>query len=304
MELATESLLQFYERTKQQAPADLLANGSVSHFIVKPRTYLNRCTPYNRRDYYKICLIKGKGIYKYDGKAVQVDGSIVSFSCPTRPSSWESTTEKQEGYYCLFNDAFLLNTIRQEVRYQSPLFNESLYAVLKLDKQALEKFSRYFADMESLLESNYIYKFDMIRSILQMLILEGVRLQNNDVTKYITTDRTVSRFFELLNRQFPVDSPENPLQLVTPASYATQLNVHVNHLNNMVKKSTGKTTSEVIRERVIAEAKALLVNTAWDAAEIAYSLGFEYPSHFNKYFKQHSGSTPLLFREQARTVVA
>lgn len=40
------------------------------------------------------------------------------------------------------------------------------------------------------------------------------------------------------------------------------------------------------------------MNTDWDAAEIAYSLGFLYPSHFNKYFKQYTGTTPLLFRKK------
>ncbi len=105
-------------------------------------------------------------------------------------------------------------------------------------------------------------------------------------------DRLVNSFYSLLNQQFPVDSPENSLKLLTPAHFADQLHVHVNHLNSVVKKFSGKSTRTIIHERIVTEAKALLRNTNWNIAEIAYSLGFEYPSHFNKYFKQFASVAP------------
>ncbi len=72
--------------------------------------------------------------------------------------------------------------------------------------------------------------------------------------------------------------------------------MHVNHLNSVIKKNTGKSTSVIIHDRMVAEAKALLRNTSWNVAEIAYALGFAYPSHFNKYFKKFTEVTPLEFR--------
>jgi AraC family transcriptional regulator, transcriptional activator of pobA len=106
----------------------------------------------------------------------------------------------------------------------------------------------------------------------------------------------VNGFFNLLNGQFPVVSAEHGLDLLTPADFAQQLHVHVNHLNSTVKKHTGKTTRDLIHERVIAEAKTLLRNTDWNVSEIAYALGFGYPSHFNKYFRQAAGLSPMDFR--------
>jgi AraC-like DNA-binding protein len=64
----------------------------------------------------------------------------------------------------------------------------------------------------------------------------------------------------------------------------------------MVKKHTGKTTRALIHERVITEAKTLLRHTDWNVSEIAYALGFEYPSHFNKYFRQATSLSPLDYR--------
>ena len=142
----------------------------------------------------------------------------------------------------------------------------------------------------------------MIRNVLHLLILEGIRLQSHlrEDHPVKPTHRIVTSFFDLLNKQFPVDSPENPLTLISPSHYAAQLHVHVNHLNAIVKKHTGKSTTTILKERIVAEAKTLLSNTDWAVSEVAYSLGFEYPSHFNNYFKQYTSITPLAFREQHR----
>jgi AraC-like DNA-binding protein len=71
----------------------------------------------------------------------------------------------------------------------------------------------------------------------------------------------------------------------------------------VIKKHTSKTTRTIIHERVIFEAKTLLQNTDWNIAEIAYALGFEYPSHFNKYFKQFTSLTPKEFRSKTTALL-
>jgi len=301
MQIGTETLLEFYQRTNQQMPADLLSKTNVSHFNVKERTCLNKLTPYNRRDYYKICLIIGQGVHTAAGKETLIENRGIIFSNPSVPLSYHATSASQSGFYCLFNDTFLLNSIRQDIRYRSALFNPAVPAVIPLSVEQSERFINLYREMEALLASQYFYRYDMIRNLLQIMILEGIHLQG-PVQQENANDRLITRFFSVLNQQFPVDSPENPLRLLTPAAYADQLHIHVNYLNNVMKKATGKTTREIIHERIVEEAKTLLLNTDWDAAQIAYTLGFEYPSHFNKYFKQNTGTTPLLFRSHLKQV--
>lgn len=252
MSTAIETLAQFYKRTNQEIPSELVAAGpNTGHFNVRQRCYLRKPTPYNRRDYYKVCLITGKGIHISNGVTTQINGSAIILSNPSVPASFEAVCERQGGFYCLFNDTFLQNSVRHDVKYQSALFNENIEPVLHLDEAETEKFRRLFAEMEGLQACSYIYKADMIRSILLVIILETIRIQGL-VADLAAHERLISRFFILLNQQFPVDSPENPLRLLTPASYADQLNIHVNHLNNVVKRSTGKTTREIIHERIIS----------------------------------------------------
>jgi len=80
------------------------------------------------------------------------------------------------------------------------------------------------------------------------------------------------------------------------SDYAKQLNVHVNHLNRAVKETTEKTTTQLIAERFLQEAKVLLKHSAWSVSEIAYALGFTEVTHFNNFFKKHAQISPLKFR--------
>jgi AraC-like DNA-binding protein len=101
---------------------------------------------------------------------------------------------------------------------------------------------------------------------------------------------------ELLERQFPIESPNRPLSLKTAKDYAENLSVHVNYLNRSVKEVTGKTTTTHISERIVNEAKAILQHTKWSISEIAYALGFEYPTYFNNFFKKQTGASPSSVR--------
>jgi len=101
----------------------------------------------------------------------------------------------------------------------------------------------------------------------------------------------------LLERQFPLERAGDSLTLRTANDFASHLSVHINYLNRTVKEMTGKSTSVHIAERIIAEAKALLLHTDCTVAEIADVLGFEYPTYFNNYFKRLTGTTPTSFRK-------
>jgi len=111
--------------------------------------------------------------------------------------------------------------------------------------------------------------------------------------------RITNVFLELLERQFPIESPDLPLELKAAQDYANQLSVHVNHLNRSIKEVTGKSTTTHIAERIVSEAKALLQHTDWTIAEVAYALGFEYPTYFNNYFKRMTGTNPTSLRSVA-----
>ena len=69
-------------------------------------------------------------------------------------------------------------------------------------------------------------------------------------------------------------------------------------MNRAIKEVTGKPTTAHVTERIISEAKSLLQHTDWNIAEIAYALGFEYPTYFNNFFKKMTGTNPKSLRAE------
>ncbi len=81
-----------------------------------------------------------------------------------------------------------------------------------------------------------------------------------------------------------------------PGEYAGLLYITPNHLNALCQDLLGKTAGELIRERVILEAKRLLTNAGMNVTEIASELNFQDNSYFNRFFKKYTGQTPDVFR--------
>ena len=148
------------------------------------------------------------------------------------------------------------------------------------------------------LNSDYAYKFDLLRNYVVELIHYGQKLQPAASIQPVHTAsaRVSSLFIELLERQFPIEQPGQKLNLRTAKDYADRLAVHVNHLNKVLKENTGKTTTDIISSRIVQEAKILLKQTDWNISEIAYSLGFEQVAHFSNFFRKQTSFAPVAFR--------
>ena len=155
-----------------------------------------------------------------------------------------------------------------------------------------------FKKIQKEIASDYAFKYDLLRNYVLELIHYGQKLQPATALHptHNASARIVSLFVELLERQFPIESQQQTLNMRTAKDYADRLAVHVNHLNKVLKENTGRTTSEVISKRIIQEAKILLKQTDWNISEISYTLGFDELAHFSNFFKKHTALTPIAFR--------
>jgi AraC-like DNA-binding protein len=255
---------------------------------------------YSRKDFYKICLTTGKSIIHYADRSFEADGTVLFFGNPHIPYSWETISRTYKGYTVLFSEDFLKLADRSESLQQSPLFKIGGTPILKITEQQREFLNSIFRKMIDEQQTDYTYKDELIRNYINLIIHEALKLQpseNYDKHKNAAS-RITSVFFELLERQFPIESTDRPLQLKTAQDYAKSLSMHVNHLNRSVKEVTGKSTTTHIAERIVTEAKALLQHTDLTIAEVAYALGFEYPTYFNNYFKRMTGTVPSSLRAQ------
>jgi AraC-like DNA-binding protein len=294
-----ETIHEFYARTQAEAVKTPLNNAGTGHFNVFTRETCNG-TPYGRRDFYKVTLIIGKGRLHYADQWLDVDQPALLISNPRAPYSWERFSE-QDGWYCLFTEAFLLPERRQEL-LDSPLFPASGVPVFFVSEQQRREIDAIFALMKREITGDYPRKFDLLRHYLHVLLHYAMKMQPAKRLEQPVSAaaRITHGFFEMLEQQFPIDTTETELQLRTAGDFAEKLNVHVNHLNRALKEVTGKTTTEHIAARVVKEAMALLRHSDWNISQIAYGLGFEYPAYFNIFFKKRTGLTPLEARGPVR----
>lgn len=293
-----ETVNGFYERNADNKGLQCIKTPGVGHFNVFSRADCSTVTPYTRRDYYKISLIIGKGKLHYADKWMDVSQPVLLFSNPMIPYSWEAADGDQKGFFCLFTDHFLHDGNRLGMLHDSPLFRIGRTPVFFVNEDQQTIIMDIFSKMMTEIQSDYLHKYDVLRAYLHLLVHETLKMHpaENFEPYQNASQRVASLFMELLERQFPIDSPERFLRLKSPMDYAERLSIHVNSLNRSVKEITGKTTGQQIASRIVQEAHALLKHTDWNISEIAYGLGFEEPSYFTNYFKKQTGITPNAVR--------
>lgn len=252
---------------------------------------------YNRKDFYKICIITGHNFIQYADKGFDVKGTTLFFGNPMIPYSWENVTQGA-GYTCLFSETFFKGHERSESLQESPLFKIGGTPIFNVDKEKRQFIEQLFQRMLVEQQTQYQFRDDLIRNYINLIIHEALKMQPSEtVVKHKdAASRIAVQFLEILERQFPVEHADQPLELRTAQGFADKLAVHVNHLNRAVKQVTGKSTSTHIAERIITEAKALLLHTDWTVSQIAYALGFDYPTYFNNFFKKMTGTSPTTLR--------
>src|SRR3954464_8763498 len=196
---------------------------------------------YSRKDFYKICMTTGKSIIHYADRSFEAEGTILFFGNPHIPYSWETISTTYVGYTVLFSEEFFKASDRSESLQHSPLFKIGGTPVLKINEQQREFLNTIFRKMIEEQKSDYMYKDDLIRNYINLIIHEALKLQPSehyDQHKNAAS-RLTSVFLELLERQFPVESADSPLRLKTAQDYANALHVHFNYLNRAVKEVTG-----------------------------------------------------------------
>lgn len=296
-----ETLEAFYQHKFDWVPENL--KHELGHFNVfehQPvETGKSGPAPYKRRDFYKIMLVVGNVDMSYADKVISVKKQALFFSAPQIPYTCGNLERIQRGMYCIFNQHFFhkFGDIGQYSVFQ-PAGNH----VFELSDEQVEQVAAVFQKMFVEIQSDYLHKYDVLRNLAFDLLHFAMKMQpaaSSGKLQFNASQRIATLFLELLERQFPIDESHPKINLRSASEFACQLNIHVNHLNRAVKAVTDKTTTQVVGERILQEAKIMLRHSTWNVSEIAYALGFVELTHFNNFFKKHVGVSPLKFRNHS-----
>lgn len=237
-------------------------------------------------------LVYGRNTYDYQ------QGTLV-FLAPGQVAGINSNGEtyQPKGYALVFHPDLIHGTaLGRHIKeytffgYQS---NEALHVSERERKIVLECFSKIQYELEHAIDN---HSKKLIVSNIELFLNYCSRFYER---QFITRDNVhqgiLERFENSLNDYFQGDKPHT-IGLPSVAWCASELHLSASYFGDLIKKETGKIAQEYIQAKVIDVAKERIFDKEKSVSQIAYDLGFKYPQHFTRLFKQRAGYTPNEYR--------
>ncbi|BAT60092.1 HTH-type transcriptional activator RhaS [Variibacter gotjawalensis] len=249
---------------------------------------------HRHRNLFQVMVIEqGGGEMTYESATLPLEGPSINLVPPTIVHGYRFRPETTSGYVVSFTEDVVQSQGERQNDVLGALRRLAQDPVLLLDDNAREKLSglcRAMLDEHLLARPGYRLA---MRAHLALFAVEIVRSaqsrQRSGMVTLRPTDATVDTLRALIEENFRSE------RLV--AFYADKLAMTPDRLNDHVKRTAGVTAGHLIRQRVLTEAKRQLVFTTLAIHDIAYQLAFSDPSHFTRFFRKQTGTTPQAFRE-------
>lgn len=236
-------------------------------------------------------LLYGKHTYDYQ------EGTLVFIAPGQIIGTHSDDLYQPKGYGLAFHPDLIKGTSlgrhMDEYTFFSYQVNEALHISERERQLVLDSFSKIRYELEHAVDK---HSKKLIADLIELLLNYCVRFYDR---QFITRDHVhkgiLERFESLLNDFFSSDKPKS-VGLLSVAYCAAELNLSANYFGDLIKKETGKTAHEYIQLKLMDVAKERILDTSRSVSEIAYELGFKYPQHFTRSFKQYTGVSPQEFR--------
>jgi len=282
-------LLSFTPATENMIPVE------VKRIEALP-THATRPNPHRLAFYVVFWVTAGSGTHYLDFVGNEIRPNSLHFVRPGQVHYWD-IEEEIKGFVIVFESDFLLEKSDQQLLEQLKFFQTiNGVSVLYPSTPDVAWFQNMFERLlQEYSQARFAHTF-ALSSWLRILLIEAQRL----VVAHTATPDVISAEKQLANRYIQLVE-RHAIEEHKVEWYADQLAITVAHLSKSIKNGLGITAGMLLRERIVLEAKRLLVHTDETAAAIALQLNFENASYFGRFFKRHTGQTPRQFRTQIPT---
>ena len=242
--------------------------------------------------FYNIFLFEGNGTVKIDLTEYNFSGKILLFTTPYQFVRFNASEPFDILILQFHGDFYCIEYHKQEVACNGLLFN-NIYVqpFIELNDDGFNEIRALFNKLYKEVSHSDSYSQAVVRAYLQLVLALSSKIKIADLAADTSEYKKspVTRFKSLLEEHF--------IKERQPAFYAEQLGISPNAFSKQCKLQFLRSPSELIRERVILEAKKLIHLTYKSMKEIAAELNFDDENYFSRYFKKHTGITPTTFRE-------
>lgn len=267
----------------------------VNRFSEHLRKYHSDITHPHKHDFYlTVFFEKGTGRHDIDFNSYPIHPNSVFFLQPEQIHHWEFE-EEPEGWIFFHSEDFYKLYITHFELYQWPFFqSRDSNPKLTVTEEAAEILQQRFHEMMGEYQQNTRHSFLKIASLSQLIYADLARTYSE---QSVAPTPKNTRYLDHFHR-FMKLVDEHYTQQKHASFYASELAMTTKHLHRICLSCSGKSTTQLIAERVILEAKRKLVSDSKSIQEIADELGFENYPYFHLFFKKHAGETPKQFREK------
>ncbi len=249
--------------------------------------------PHKHNFYVTVLFTKGSGFHEIDFTTYVIKPNSIFLLKPGQTHHWEFT-EAPEGYVFFHSQSFYETTYTNRTLNHFPFFYSSQNSpCYYLETKASMFFENLFKTVFNDFSSNKLMKQQKLCSLIDLIYIELTQL---------TTEQNKNTMVKSKNYAIKIHELEqlieaNYITEKSPKAYAEMMNMSPKHLNRICKETLDKTTSSLITERLILEAKRLLIYSKSNFSEIAWSLGYKDYAYFSRVFKNNCGYTPSTFQK-------
>ncbi|WP_440133554.1 helix-turn-helix domain-containing protein [Chitinophaga sancti] len=248
------------------------------------RKDIRKTEPHKHKQYFEIIyLTKGTGVHWIDGVRYELRPPVLYFITQNQVHNWELESEP-DGYVVIIKKSFVLRSLDLELKML--LHQASNITCINITDNATIQCLFGLLVEESIMGAQF--SFPVIEGLLKALLAKIQRISDSSDNSTLRKTNMYESFLEKLHQGSPVKSKV--------AYYAGLLNTSPQNLNAACRKAVDLPATAVLSDFIINEAKRLLLYTDKTVSEISFSLNFNDPSHFVKYFKRFAGQTPQSFR--------
>ncbi|ASK32486.1 AraC family transcriptional regulator [Chryseobacterium sp. T16E-39] len=270
-------------------PSDFYFNTMKDHLVTSHK-HIEK--PHRHDFYVTVLFTKGEGVHEIDFQKYDVSAGSIFFLSPGQVHSWE-LSDDTDGYIFFFSQEFYdMHYVNQHLR-NFPFFNSTAFSrKLQLEDTDMQNMIAVCEEIQDEYLSQNLMKEQLILSLLTKIYIHSSRQFSRDYTA-LHSETSISYFkhyqdFEnMLETHFATEK--------SISYYASSLNISSKHLNRITQTVVQKTATEVITERVMLEAKRMLMYLNESLVDIAFRLGYEEYSYFARVFRKSSGITPTQF---------
>lgn len=249
--------------------------------------------PHKHNFYVTLLFTQGTGFHEIDFKRFDVQRGSVFFLNPGQTHYWE-LSEDVEGFIFFHSESFYNLHFSQNTLSAYPFFYSTQNSphLLLQDEATVTEVAGRFAAILAEYESDAPWKFRKINNLIDGLYIDLARIYLQQDQQAVQRINSYSEKLKQLENLIDQHYREEK----SPVSYADAMRMSAKHLNRIVQESVGKTTTMLITERALLEAKRLLSHSELSLIEVADFLGYEDYAYFSRLFKKHTAQTPSEFR--------